>query len=98
MTENAATTWLAKVRVVLKPAINDPQGRAIENGLRALAFQGVEQVRAGKYLEIRLSAADEAAARKQTDEMCRKLLANPVIEDYTFEIEAATPSPSVQSG
>jgi phosphoribosylformylglycinamidine synthase len=92
MTENAATTWLAKVRVVLKPAINDPQGRAIENGLRALAFQGVEQVRAGKYLEIRLAAPTEADARRQTDDMCRKLLANPVIEDYTFDLEAATAS------
>jgi len=88
MTESPPTTiWLARVRVMLKPVINDPQGKAIENGLLSLGFKGVQEVRAGKYLEIQIAAPDAADATRQADEMCRKLLANPVIEDYRFEIE-----------
>ena len=90
MADAAPSTWLARVRVMLKPVINDPQGKAIENGLVSLGFTGVRQVRAGKYLEIQITAADAAEAQRQTDDMCRKLLANPVIEDYTFEVELLT--------
>ncbi len=92
MADQPTPTWLARVRVMLKPVINDPQGRAIENGLRSLGFQDVQQVRAGKYLEILVNAPDSADAERQADEMCRKLLANPVIESYTFEVE---PAPTV---
>ena len=79
--------WLARVHVVLKPVVNDPQGQSIQGGLRSLGFASVERVRAGKYFEISLDAPDAAAAERQIDDMCRKLLANPVIEDYRFEIE-----------
>jgi phosphoribosylformylglycinamidine synthase subunit PurS len=95
MTETAPSTWLARVRIVLKPVINDPQGRAIEGGLRSLGFADVRQVRAGKYLEIQIEAADAAEAQRQTDDMCRKLLANPIIEDYTFEVEKLAAPESV---
>jgi phosphoribosylformylglycinamidine synthase len=81
-------TWCARIHVLLKPVVNDPQGQAIRGGLRSLGFDGVSQVRAGKYFEIVLDAADGDAARRNVDEMCRKLLANPVIEDYRFELEA----------
>ena len=81
--------YLAKVHVTLKPVVNDPQGLAIRGGLRQLGFDHVESVRAGKYLEIRLAAADEAAARAAVEDMCRKLLANPVIEDFRFEVQPA---------
>lgn len=79
--------FLARVYVTLKPTVNDPQGLTIRSGLRSLGFAGVDAVRAGKYMEIRLDAADRAAAEAQVTEMCRKLLANPVIEDFRFEIE-----------
>ena len=78
--------WLAKVYVTLKPVVNDPQGLAIQGGLHQLGFQAVKSVRAGKYLEIRVDEPDRAKAEGQVGEMCRKLLANPVIEDYRFEL------------
>jgi phosphoribosylformylglycinamidine synthase len=81
--------FLARVYVTLKPTVNDPQGLTIKGALHALGFAGVESVRAGKYMEIRIDAPDKAAADAQVAEMCRKLLANPVIEDFRFEIEAA---------
>lgn len=81
--------FLARVYVTLKPAVNDPPGLTIRGALHSLGFDDVEAVRAGKYLEIRLDGADRAAAEAQVAEMCRKLLANPVIEDFRFEIEPA---------
>lgn len=81
--------FLARVYVTLRPVVNDPPGLAIRGGLHQLGFAEVESVRAGKFIQVRLDADDEAGARARVDEMCRKLLANPVIEDYTFEVEAA---------
>ncbi len=81
--------FLARVYVTLKPTVNDPQGLTIRGGLHSLGFDSVGAVRAGKYLEILLDGADRAAAEAQVIEMCRKLLANPVIEDFRFEIEQA---------
>jgi phosphoribosylformylglycinamidine synthase len=78
--------WQANVRVTLKPVVNDPPGLAIRDALHNLGYTGVEQVRSGKLLTIHLSAPDEGAARAQVDDMCRRLLANPVIEDYSFEL------------
>lgn len=75
-----------RVYVTLKQTVNDPQGLTVRGALHALGFAGVERVRIGKYLEIALQADDEAAARAQIEEMCRKLLANPVIEEYRFEL------------
>ncbi len=86
-------TWLAKVHVVLKPIVNDPQGEAIMGGLRSLGFAQVSKVRAGKYMEIRLDAADKNEADHQVDDMCRKLLANPVIEDYRIDLERIPAAP-----
>ena len=81
--------FLARVYVTLKPTVNDPQGLTIRGALHSLGFADVESVRAGKYLEVRIAADDRAQAEKQLAEMCRKLLANPVIEDYRFELEDA---------
>lgn len=81
--------FLARVYVTLKPTVNDPQGLTIRGGLHSLGFDSVEGVRAGKYLEIRVEGNDLGAAEAQVTEMCRKLLANPVIEDFRFEIEDA---------
>ncbi|MCL5959136.1 MAG: phosphoribosylformylglycinamidine synthase subunit PurS [Chloroflexi bacterium] len=79
--------WLAKVYVTLKPVVNDPQGLAILGGLHSLGFGAVSSVRAGKFLQIRLEASDQRDAERVVQEMCAKLLANPVIEDYRFELE-----------
>jgi len=80
-------SFLARVYVSLKPTVNDPQGLTIADGLRSLGFSEVEAVRAGKYLEIRLSAASTGAASARIDAMCDRLLANPIIEGYRFEVE-----------
>ncbi len=79
--------YLAKVYVTLKPTVNDPQGLTIKGALHNLGFASVEDVRAGKYIEVRVKENDLKKAHKQIDEMCRKLLANPVIENYRFDLE-----------
>jgi len=79
--------YLARVYVTLKPTVNDPQGITILGALHSLGFADVASVRAGKYLEVRLDAKDRKQAEKKLGEMCRKLLANPVIEDFRFEVE-----------
>ena len=81
--------FLARVYVTLKPTVNDPQGLTIKGRLHSLGFDAVESVRAGKYLEITLDGGDRATAEAQVTEMCRKLLANQVIEDFRFEIDEA---------
>jgi phosphoribosylformylglycinamidine synthase PurS subunit len=85
--------YLARVYVSLKPTVNDPQGLTIADGLRSLGFTEVEGVRAGKYIEVRLTAESVEAARARVDSMCDRLLANPIIESYRFEVEEAVPAP-----
>ena len=84
------SAYLARVYVILKPTVNDPEGLTIKGGLHSLGFAEVHDVRAGKYTEIRLEAKDRAHAEKQIAEMCRLLLANPVIEEFRFELEEAS--------
>ena len=79
--------FLARVYVTLKPTVNDPQGLTIMGGLKSLGFGNVEDVRAGKFLTVRLEASDRQTAEGQVNDMCQKLLANPVIETYRFEVE-----------
>lgn len=67
----------------------DPAGAAVQSGLQHLGYDSVEQIRIGKYIELSLQAETEAIAREQLDQMCDQLLANPVIENYRFELEAA---------
>ena len=69
------------VEVRLRPGIADPAGATIQRALPALGFDGVQEVRVGKAIRFNVEAADEAAARLQVDELCQRLLANPVIED-----------------
>ena len=76
----------ARVTVMLKNGVLDPQGEAIRHALGALGFAGVEGVRQGKVIELDLAAGDKAAAEADVKAMCEKLLANTVIEKYTVEI------------
>ena len=76
----------ARVHVMLRPDVLDPQGKAIGNALAALGFSGIGEVRQGKVIELELTDADPAHAREQVEAMCKQLLANPVIEDYGIEV------------
>lgn len=79
----------AKVYVTLKPGILDPQGKAIQHSVGLLGFEGIADLRQGKYFEISLdNGIDEAAARISATRMAREVLSNPVIEDYRVEIES----------
>ena len=84
------SVWLAWIHVTLKPVVNDPPGLAVMGGLRQLGYAGVESVRLGKYLEVRLGAPERATVESQVHEMCRRLLANPVIEDYRYAVDQVT--------
>ncbi len=77
----------AEIHVTLKRAVNDPQGLTIMGGLTQLGFDGVGAVRAGKYIEVWLEAASRGEAESAIDGMCDKLLANPVIEDFSVRLE-----------
>lgn len=77
----------AKIIVTPKKAVLDPQGKTVQNALEHMGYRGIGTVRVGKYLEIEIAGQDAESARKQIDEACHKLLSNPVIEDYRFEIE-----------
>ena len=79
----------ANVYVGLKPTVNDPQGITIRGGLRQLGFDGVSTVRSGKHIVVWLEASDHTTAERQVESMCSKLLANPVIEDYSYEVTEA---------
>ena len=78
----------AKVYVSLKPGILDPQGKAIQHSVELLGFNGIADVRQGKYFEIALDDANEQEAREAVARMAREVLSNPIIEDYRVEIEA----------
>jgi phosphoribosylformylglycinamidine synthase PurS subunit len=76
----------ARVHVTLKNGVLDPQGKAIGHSLNRLGFPEVGDVRQGKFIELELAETDTAKARARLDEMCRKLLANTVIENYSIEL------------
>jgi phosphoribosylformylglycinamidine synthase PurS subunit len=83
--------YLAKVFVTLKPTVNDPQGLTVQGALKTLGFASVESVRLGKYLEIKIDETESAKAEALASDMCQKLLANPVIEEYRIELEELAP-------
>lgn len=86
--DQAVVTYQARIHVTLRPSVLDPAGAAVETGLKHLGHAGISGVRMGKYIELKISAANEAAARQQLDQVCDQLLANPVIENYRFELES----------
>jgi len=76
----------AKIVITPKKAVLDPQGKTVQNALEHMGYKGLGAVHVGKYLEIEITG-DKELARKQIDDACHKILSNPVIEDYRFEIE-----------
>jgi phosphoribosylformylglycinamidine synthase subunit PurS len=79
--------WLAKVYVTPKRGVLDPQGKAVQQSLHALGYPEVGEVRLGKYVEMRLADVSSESAHARVQEMCEKLLANGVIEDFRFEVD-----------
>ncbi|MCX7877780.1 MAG: phosphoribosylformylglycinamidine synthase subunit PurS [Ignavibacteria bacterium] len=78
--------YSAKIKITLRKSILDPQGKAVENSIKSMGYEKVTDTRIGKYIELMLDVTSENEARQITEEICRKLLANPVMEDYNFEI------------
>ncbi len=76
----------AKIIITPKKAVLDPQGKTVQNALEHMGYKGVGAVHVGKYIEVELAGSDKESAHKQIDEACHKILSNPVIEDYKFEI------------
>ncbi|MGD9668278.1 MAG: phosphoribosylformylglycinamidine synthase subunit PurS [Hyphomicrobiaceae bacterium] len=78
----------ARIKITLKNGVLDPQGKAIGHALASLGFTGIDDVRQGKYIELKLNETDPSKARDAVERMCKELLANTVIENYSFELEA----------
>ena len=78
--------YQANIYITLRPSVLDPAGTAVQSGLKHMGYEQVEQIRIGKYIELKLSSIDENSARQQLDTMCEQLLANPVIENYRFDL------------
>ena len=87
-----------EVRVTPRPGLLDPEGKAVDHALTSLGYEGIERVRVGKVIVIDLDAASEEAARERAEEMCRKLLANPVTEDFAVEVVPADQAGALASG
>jgi|TARA_Y100001934_G_scaffold148888_1_gene178541 phosphoribosylformylglycinamidine synthase PurS subunit len=77
-----------RVHITLKNGVLDPQGKAISNALGSMGFSGINEVRQGKYIELDIAEDDPTKAQSSVEEMCRKLLANTVIEDYQIDLDA----------
>ncbi|HET9983580.1 MAG TPA: phosphoribosylformylglycinamidine synthase subunit PurS [Longimicrobiales bacterium] len=80
--------YMIDVRITPRAGILDPQGKAVANALRSLDFEGVDDVRVGRLLRLRLAAPSAEAASEMADAMCRQLLANPVTEDYDIQLRS----------
>ncbi|MFC2093499.1 phosphoribosylformylglycinamidine synthase subunit PurS [Bacteroidota bacterium] len=78
--------YIAKIKITLRSSILDPQGKTVEHSLKSLGYDKIEDTRMGKYIELKINADSKAEAESIADKACEKLLANPVMEDYEFEI------------
>ncbi|UKP00514.1 phosphoribosylformylglycinamidine synthase subunit PurS [Nostoc sp. UHCC 0870] len=80
------TKYLAKIFVTLRPSVLDPAGVAVQSGLQQMGYNTVENVRIGKYIELTITSSDETKARQDMERICDQMLANPVIENYRFDL------------
>jgi len=78
----------SRIYVTLRPSVLDPAGVAVQSGAQQLGYHGVDSIRIGKYIELNINAESEDQAKEQLDKLCDQLLANPVIENYRFELTA----------
>lgn len=78
--------YTSKINISIRKTILDPQGKAVEHSLKSLGFDSIEDTRIGKYIELRINARSKKEAEKISAEACEKLLANPVMEDFTIEV------------
>ena len=76
-----------KIYITPKKTVSDPQGLTIKHALESLSYQDLEEVRVGKLITIKINSKDKEKIKQRVDQMCRKLLANPIIESYSFKIE-----------
>ena len=83
-------TYQAQIYVTLRPSVLDPAGVAVQSGLKHMGYENVEGIRIGKYIELTLTAETEAAATEQLNVICDRLLANPIIENYRFDLKLTT--------
>lgn len=81
-----------EIHVTPRPGILDPEGKAIHHALHSLGYEGTRDVRVGKAIHVEIDADSESAAREIADEMCQKLLANPVTEDYEIHLAEGEPA------
>lgn len=78
--------FTAQIKITLRKSILDPQGKTVEHSIQSMGYNNIKNTRIGKYVELKIDAASEEEASRITGEICKKLLANPVMEDYTFQI------------
>jgi phosphoribosylformylglycinamidine synthase len=84
---NGAQVFQSTITVTLRKSILDPQGKAVEHAIHSLGYSSVEDVRIGKQIQLSINSASKEEAERITDDVCKKLLANMVMEDYTFTVE-----------
>lgn len=80
----------AKIVVTLKKGVSDPQGLTVQNALKTMKYEGIQDVRIGKYIEVALNAKSEDQAKKEVQDICEKLLVNPIIEQYQYVLEGGS--------
>ncbi|AFY45977.1 phosphoribosylformylglycinamidine synthase, purS protein [Nostoc sp. PCC 7524] len=80
------TKYLAKIFVTLRPSVLDPAGVAVQSGLQQMGYDNVENIRIGKYIELTITSSEESKARQDMERICDQMLANPVIENYRFDL------------
>lgn len=90
-------TYQAQIYVTLRPSVLDPAGTATQSGLKHMGYDNVTDVRIGKYIQVTLSAESDDQAKDQLDRICDQLLANPVIENYRFDLEPMSTSLNINS-
>ena len=83
-------SYQAQIYVTLRPSVLDPAGVAVQSGLKHMGYENVEGIRIGKYIELTLTAETEVAANEQLNVICDRLLANPIIENYRFDLKLTT--------
>ena len=88
----------AHVYITLKPGLLDAQGKTIKSALESLGFLGINDVRMGKYIQIELDGNSEASVKQEVEQMCQKLLANPVVETYRIEVESLSGDQKAEIG